>query len=182
MSNPWDKPFDISDIPSSYRGDLDPEKMVWLQIQRCNILHSQGDEELYGNSVMSLLINIPTDIQIELENADYQELYYKKEKIWKPVRGRSSDPNNPFIINNPNDIDYDPNFNGGKPLQVSPIEIDEEKWDYYTLQKLIMRMLQERGLTWKKQRTEIFTGEEWDPAFNPPEEEEDDEPKEPPKD
>lgn len=183
MSKPWDKSFNADDVTPSYRGDLDPEKMVWLQSYSCNVLYNHGEDELHSRAAKILLINIPSDIQDILETPDYKELYYKKEKVWKSVRGYSSDPKNPFIINKREDIDYDPEFNGGEPLQISPIEDEEEHWDCYVLQKLIMRLLQERGLTWKLQRIEKFTGEEWDPAFEPEEEDEgEDESKQPKED
>jgi hypothetical protein len=177
LSKPWTVDFNVEELGSSYRGDLDPEKMVWIQIQRCNILHSQGEEVLYGNAVMSLLINVPTDIRIEIESGDLLPLYYTKNKMWRPVLidgdWGSADPDHPDMINVLGTLRYNPKFNNGQPKQISPVEKEEETWDYYALQRLIMEKLQERGLTWKKQRTEIFTGEEWDPAFDPIEEEDD---------
>ena len=196
MSNPWSPAsFNVEDLSSNYRGDLDPEKIVWLQIQRCNVLHSTGDEMLYGNAVMSLLINVPEDIRLEVE--DNENEYHHVAKIWKPAGRFSADPENPFTINNPGDLDYDPKFKGrhyepdgdgfkevyviGGIHQISPLWLEDESWDYYALQKMIMAALQGHGLTWKKERTEIFTGEEWDPAFDPPEEEATDERDEPKK-
>jgi hypothetical protein len=186
LSNPWSTSFNVEDLNSSYRGDLDPEKIVWLQIQRCNVLHSQGDEILYGNAVLSLLINVPEDIRLEVE--DHEEEYHIVKKQWVPQGRFSGDPEAPFIINNRGDLDYDAAYRGrryekdgdgwkevyetGGIHQVSPIWTETENWDYYVLQKLIMAALQNHGLTWKKERTEIFTGEEWDPAFDPPDDEE----------
>lgn len=195
-SHPWEQDgFKVEDLGSSYRGDLDPEKIVWLQIQRCNVLHSTGDEILYGNAVMSLLINCPADIREDIESRE--EEYHIKEKMWRPQKGYSADPENPFIINNRGDLDYDPAFRGrryekdgdgwrevwetGGPHQVSPVYRETESWDYYQLQKMIMAALQDHGLTWKQERVEMATGEEWNESFNPPppEEEDEDEPVKP---
>lgn len=202
-SQPWQQNFNVEDLNSSYKENLSPEQLLWLQIRACNTAHNEGDEMGYGNAVKSLLINVPEDIREEVEAQE--DLYHKFEKNWRPalVDGEyySADPERPDIINKKGTLRYNPRFRGrhfektplkdkdgketgefdyvevyeeGGPHQISPLYAEEEIWDYYMLQKLIMAALQEHGLTWKQERTEIFTGEEWDPAFDPPEEEEED--------
>ena len=156
MSKRWgprpndDSSFGADDI--SFRGNLDPEKLVWLQIRECNIAHNSGDETLFGNAVMSLLAIIPTSKRREIE--ERRDEYVTEEEKWVPLKvggaTLSADPSHPLVINRKGiDLEYSPDFNNGEPKQISPIFKKEEHWDYYTLFVMIQDALEEAKLSWR---------------------------------
>ncbi len=114
MSKPWNpgSTTEFDDSGGGFRGDLDPEKLVWLQIRTCNSLHSQGDDILFGNAVMSLFAIIPSSIREDIEENEWE--YHIKDKVWKPVlmdgEYGSSDPDNPDIINVKGTLRYNSHF------------------------------------------------------------------------
>ena len=195
--------FDIGGA-GGFRGDLDPEYLIRLQINRCAIAQTTGDEAMYAGAVLALITQLPRRKREEIENekAEYttivEEYEYKKIGGWKV-----GTPEKPVYTNLPEDDDYDPNlkqtiienkimkrktkvFNEekgeeeeieeeyeaevpretiGEPILVSPILVKKEKIDYHKLNIKAMEKLQVSGLTWKMDKVEIFTGEEWDPSM-----------------
>jgi hypothetical protein len=157
MSRQWNpnlgensSPFSSDEI--SFRGNLDPERLVWLQIRECNIAHNNGDEMRFGNAVMGLLAIIPSSKRREIKAR--RDEYVILEERWVPWNdgggALSADPDHPIIINRKGiDLDYDPNFNDGKEKQISPILKKEEKTDYYTLFEMIQDGLEESKLSWR---------------------------------
>ena len=160
MSRQWNQNPDgadsfrsIDDI--SFRGSLDPEKLVWLQIRSCFIAHNVGDEIAFGNAVMGLLAFIPSSKRREIEAREDE--YIIEEDAWVPLRiggvSLSSDPEYPVLINRKGiDLDYDPDFNGGEPKQISPIKKHIVKWDYYKLFVMIQEALEEAKLSWRMEQ------------------------------
>jgi hypothetical protein len=130
MSKPWNPggSTEFDDSGGGFRGDLDPEKLVWLQIRTCNNLHSQGDEILFGNAVMSLFAIIPSSIREDIE--DHEEDYHTYDNIWKSVLTEgdhgSADPDNPDISNIKGTLRYNPHFRGRHYEKVITKTVDED--------------------------------------------------------
>ena len=145
----------------SFRGSLDPEKLIWLQIRSCFIAHNLGDEMAFGNAVMGLLAFIPSSKRKEIEAQE--EEYIIEDETWVPLRiggmVLSDDPENPVIINRKGiDLDYDPDFNGGEPKQISPILREVTNYDYYKLFVMIQEALEEAKLSWRVDQVNMELG------------------------
>lgn len=140
----------------SFQENLDSEKLVFSQIRACNMAHNEGDEISFGNAVMQLLAIIPSSMRKEIKAQE--EEYLTEDEIWVSLKiggmVLSNDPENPVIINRKGiDLDYDPNFNGGKPKQISPILKKDVNWDYYILFVMIQEALEKGNISWKPDRT-----------------------------
>lgn len=195
--------FDIGKS-GAFRGDLDPEYLIRLQINRCAIAQTTGDEAMYAGAVLALVTQLPSGKrkEIEDERGDYME--WVEEWEYKTISGwRVGTPERPVYRNLPEDDDYDPYLKQtviekkiekrtvkrlneetgeteeaeveyeveaeretqGQPVLVSPKLVKREKIDYHKLNIKAMEKLQTSGLTWKMDKVEIFTGEEWTPEM-----------------
>ena len=143
--------FDFSEVEgeAGYRGDLDPERIVWLAWNRCNHLMTTGDEVAFGNSVKALLASIPPDKRREIENSEPEYAIERPVLKYKYYCGVAlGTPEHPVMRN-------------GEPW--SPVEETVKEIDYYKLYNIIQDKLQEAQLTWKLDKIEVFTGELWEP-------------------
>ncbi len=192
--------FNKIDELGGFRGDLDPEFLVRLQTNRCAIAQSTGDSATFNGSVMALLGLIPMEKRAEIDalKTDPDRGYIKYGNKWTPKTYSgwvlSDDPYNPTITNEPRGNNYDSHYMSTRYEERENKETGEKMWvkiverggihwisptreedveniDYYRLFILIQEKLQEAGLSWHMQRLEVFTGEQWDPAFAEEEEE-----------
>jgi hypothetical protein len=131
-----------------FQGSIDQEQIIRLQLNRCNVIGSTGDEALFGSAVNILLNNIPPQKRIEIEDMDedykepYEELVFDKINKWK-----IGTVEHPVMVNG----------------RLSPRIEQRVSVDYYKLLALINLKLAEAGLGIPMQRQEIVTGEQWDP-------------------
>jgi len=131
---PSDSAVSFPEDEASIRGNLDPEQLVRLQINRCNIAYSAGDEAGFGYSVLSLLSMLPTQKRMEIEDMkdDYEEA--SEEFVFDKVGGwRAGTVEHPVKIN-------------GK---LSPRVEKVTQTSYYKLFTLIQTKLEESNLSWR---------------------------------
>jgi hypothetical protein len=131
---PSDSALSFPEDESSFRGNLDPEQLMRLQINRCSITHSSGDLLMFGNSVMALLAMMPSNKRFEVEDLEeeyktaYQETVFDKINKW-----RIGTVEHPIMING----------------RLSPRLEDRVETDYYHLFTLILAKIEEANLSWR---------------------------------
>ncbi len=184
--------FNKIDEIGGFRGDLDPEFLVRLQTNRCAIAQSTGDLAAFGGAVMALLGIIPTKKRNEILaiKNDPENGYIHASDKWIPQISAgwvlSDDPYNPTVTNEPGSLNYNPRFMATRYEEREDLETKEKKWvkvmerggihwisplheegveepDYYRLFILIQEQMENAGLSWKLDKIEVFTGEQWVP-------------------
>jgi len=195
---PSDHSLSIPSDEAMFRGNLDPEYLIRLQINRCYIALSSGDDILFGNSVMALLGGLPSNKRKEIEDRreDYVEMVeeyeYKSPNGW-----RLGSPEAPVYRNLPTDDNYDPHLKQiktviklvpkkneageeyteeieekietyGEPVLISPILKKNEHTDYYKLFILCQEKLEEANLSWRVEQITEELGRIPDKKKDPP--------------
>ena len=123
-STPSDGALSIrSEDETSFRENLDPEQLVRLQINRCNIARSSGDEELFNNNVLGLLALVPSGKREEIEEraTEYTEEVNDYEYTYRYGRPLGS-VENPFCINLPDNENYNPRLKQVKTRVIEKTE------------------------------------------------------------
>ena len=108
---------------ATVRGSLDPEILVRLQINRCEISLTSGDNYTFGNSVMALQAMLPSDRRklVESRRSEYTKVNetYRFKKIGAWTIGSIEKP---FYSNLPEDDDYNPLLKQTKTRFVKKME------------------------------------------------------------
>jgi hypothetical protein len=132
---------------------LDMGDLVKIQVLRCEIAESGGDETKHANGVEGLLHLLPRENRERLESDKYRSLYVTKVETFEyrySCGHKMGSPERPVFRNNP--LDW--NYHGGPPELVSPIAVEVEQTDYQKLFNLIMSEFEDLGVTWKKESME----------------------------
>ena len=141
-----------SDEGMEFRGDLNIQKITFDLIQVVNHARGQVDAATFSEIVDQLMLQLPWQQQIEIE--DESEDYIDHIEEWRAVMidGElgSSDPDHPDLINIPGTLRYNPKFNDGKPKQISPTFVTEDRENTRAKLKKIMQKLQNIGYTHKQ--------------------------------
>jgi len=141
-----------SDEGMEFRGDLNIQKITFDLIQVVNHARGQVDAATFSEIVDQLMLQLPWQQQIEIE--DESEDYTDHIEEWRAVMidGElgSSDPDHPDLINIPGTLRYNPKFNDGKPKQISPTFVTEDRENTRAKLKKIMQKLQNIGYTHKQ--------------------------------
>lgn len=166
----------MSEDEIKLRGSLSPEDMVRFQINRCNITASYPDRSMYDENVLTLMRNLPSHKLFELQNQKdeytirttvYQYKYACGHRMGSPPTfdedGLPKHDKDGLIIgsvyrNKPEQWNYNPNENDGKPVLVSPIPMKTDIIDYDKLFELVMEKLEEAGISWKIDKIEVDGG------------------------
>lgn len=99
------------DEEATVRGTLDPEVLVRLQMNRCNIALTSGDTMTFGNSVMALLSMLPSDRRKLVQERKIEYTTTTPTYKYKYINGwKIGSPENPRYKNLPEDDDYNPNI------------------------------------------------------------------------
>ena len=129
------------------RGDLNFEQIVVLQIRRC--LDTTHDSKLYSINVGHLLRMLPKALKdskkfgVQLD----KHTETKKRLIYKYSSGRPiGTPESPIYRNKKDDWNWD----GGKPILVSPIIVKQDVTDWEGVFELCLDSCNELGIAWKK--------------------------------
>ncbi len=155
-----------------FRENLDPEQLVRLQINRCNIMLTGGDEVMFANAVKSLLAIIPSGKRGEIEAIkrsylkNQPELKKRIEEAVEEERDKLEAElerleEGSYIRKVPR-LRYEyycgvrlgteerPMLNDdGTPR--SPVLEEFEETDYYRLFTIIQDKLEEANLSWKQE-------------------------------
>lgn len=135
-------------------GKLELPDLVRWQINRVNT--SSGEPELFGRNVEVLMYMLPSNKLEEILNRKSEYVDVIDDYVYKYSCGRRlGSIERPFYINR----EDDPNWDGGKPILVSPIKQTMEMKNYDKLYMLILKMLEESGLTWHEEQIEIEAGD-----------------------
>ncbi len=151
-----------------FRENLDPEQLVRLQINRCNIMLTGGDEVTFANAVKSLLAIMPSGKRGEIE-AIKRNYLKRHAELQKKLEDTPEDEatrealqrldEDSYIHKAPRLIyeyycgvrlgtEQDPMlYEDGTPR--SPRLEDEEIPDYYRLYTIIQNKLEEANLSWR---------------------------------
>lgn len=142
--------YENDDTPS-IQGTLFPEDLTRRQIDRCNRSASL-DYEAFCRNVEILALNLPSSKLAELD--EMKEDYTETKEVWvyKYNCGvQIGSPERP-IKNRYGDL-------------ISPIRTEEEETDYYLMYRIVLRLLEEAGLSWKAEEEMIDGGEVEDETF-----------------
>ena len=155
-----------------FRENLDPEQLVRLQINRCNIMLTAGDEVGFANGVRGLLASIPSGKRGEVESEKRAYLTRRGEILAEIERllkaGKDTEKfeeeleslDESSYIRKVGRLKYEyycgvrlgtedkPLLNrDGTPR--SPVWIEEDKIDYYKLFTTIQDKLEQANLSWR---------------------------------
>ena len=132
---------------------LELDELVRWQINRCNV--SSLEPELFQRNVEMLMMMLPSGRLVEILGREKDYMNEVEVYIYKYRGGKAlGSPEKPFYINKPED----PVFDGGKPILISPIKGKQKIKDYDKLYMLVLKMLEESGLTWRTDTVEIEGG------------------------
>jgi len=132
---------------------LELDELVRWQINRC--LVSSSEPELFQRNVEMLMMMLPTDKFREITSMEKDYVTDVDVYVYKYRGGKAlGSPEKPFYINKPEDPVYD----GGKPILISPIKEKQKIKNYDKLYILVLKMLEDAGLTWRHDIVEIEGG------------------------
>ena len=134
-------------------GKLEVDDIVRLQINRCNL--SAYDPLLFNRNVEILMLMLPSNRLSEIKQMGSE--YIKDTEIYTYAYscGRKlGTPDSPYYVNTPDS----PFWDGGDKILVSPIKTIIPIIDYDKLYSIILRLLEECGLTWKQDTVQIEAG------------------------
>jgi len=138
--------FNLDDLPvdhnileeSTIRGDIDVEQLIFRQIERTYVSALQ-DEAYFAANVRLLLSTVPSHKQAQIREraAEYTSTTQTYQyKYWCGVPLGTPD----------------------KPINGSPMLVEEDVTDWHTLFELILSALEECGVTWKFEKWTIEIG------------------------
>lgn len=175
------------DEESTFRENLDPEQLVRLQINRCNVARNTGDEVIFNNNVLGLLSLIPQRKRLEIEDRKSEYTKSVDDYEYQVVGGwKLGTPENPVYRNLPMDLDYDPTLKQvtlnpvkkkdaegneyddfeeivtyGEPVLVSPIKVSQDIVDYSHLFTIIIAELENLKM-WFRIEEIMVDGGDWE--------------------
>jgi hypothetical protein len=152
-------------------GKLSVDDIVRLQINRCNL--SAGDPFMFNRNVEILMLMLPSNRLSEIKQMGGEYVTETDVYTYTYSCGRKlGTPGSPFYVNTPDS----PFWDGGEKILVSPIKQKMSIVDYDKLYSVILRLLEESGLTWKEDTVQIeggdindnsdFENEEPTPTYN----------------
>jgi hypothetical protein len=134
-------------------GKLELVDLVRWQINRCNV--SAGDEMLFDRNVVMLMNMLPSNRLAEIKNLESDYIDEGEVWVYKHKGGKNlGSIERPFYRN----TEDDPNWDGREPILVSPIKTKVKTINYDKLYTLVLRLLEEAGLTWREEQIEIESG------------------------
>jgi len=132
---------------------LELDELLRWQINRCNV--TSIEPELFQRNVEMLMMMLPSGRLAEILGREKEYVDEVEAYMYKYKGGRQlGTPENPFYVNKPED----PNFDGGKPILISPIKAKTKTKNYDKLYMLVLKLLEESGLTWRTDTVEIEGG------------------------
>ena len=181
---------------SSISRDANPQLLVFRQIDRKALAGTQGQIESWKSGINELIAQLPEAQQKAILARENEYVIVHDE--WVPTRtatGRTLQGNehNPFIINYPRDLDYDPEYVGrmynvtfneegdtievkeswvkGGPHWWSPEWKHWEDVDYTRLNQIVSIEMERVSLTWKHSKRDLVVADPNNkpkPRKNPP--------------
>jgi hypothetical protein len=132
---------------------LELDELVRWQVNRCNV--SSIEPDLFHRNVEMLMMMLPSQRLTEILGREKEYVEEVEVYVYRYRGGKAlGSPEKPFYINKPEDPVYD----GGKPIQISPIKMKEKIKNYDKLYMLVLKLLEESGLTWRTDTVEIEGG------------------------
>jgi hypothetical protein len=134
---------------------LELQDLIRLQINRCNT--TAGDPMYFNRNVEMLANMLPSGRLAQLESPDLKKLYMVEQEVWVYRyfgNTKLGSPERPFYINDEND----PNWDGGEKIMVSPIRSKQYIVNYDRMFTIVLRLLEECGLSWKQENVQIEGG------------------------
>lgn len=102
--------FDIGGA-GGFRGNLDPEYLIRLQINRCAVAQTTGDEVMYAGAVRALINQLPMEKRKKIESMKEEYTSIVEDYEYVKIGGwKVGTPEKPVYANLPDDEDYDPNL------------------------------------------------------------------------
>lgn len=129
---------------------VDPPYRLQNQLKRCNILASRGDPLVFESAVRTLIGDLPYSVKTTVQERIENECTIVPPVIWKYIEfcgHRLGTTKKPFVTNDPNGIDYNPN----EPSDpISPYEFHPAPYiDYEKVLGIVKEELEFGGGSWR---------------------------------
>jgi hypothetical protein len=145
----------VYDDTQKILGKLELEDIVRWAINRCNT--TAGDPFLFNRNVEMLMNMLPANRLAEIQGMEKDYVDVVEQDVFKYSRGgrQIGSAQRPFYLNTPDD----PNYDHTKPAELwSPIRMKVKIKNYDKLYTIVLRLLENSGLTWRNENVEIEGG------------------------